>query len=317
MNEKIKLGISSCLLGYKVRWNGGHKLDGFLADELGKYVEYVPVCPEMEVGLGTPRETLRLVGDPKDPRLVFRNSKEDITDRMKRWSGQRLDELEKEELCGYIFKTKSPSSGMVRVKVYDEKGVVRSNNGSGLFARAFMDRFPMLPVEDNGRMHDPGLRENFIVRVFTYHRWRQLIKNSRTVGGLVDFHTGNKLLYMAHHPDTARAMGKLVARAKEMRLEELLISYESMMIKCLKYKSTPSKNANVLYHIMGYFNRNLQSDEKQELIEIIENYRKEYLPLIVPITLLNHFIRKHAQPYLKTQYYLNPHPIELKLRNHP
>ncbi len=315
MNEKIKLGISHCLLGANVRWNGGHTKDHFLADIFGQYVEYVPVCPEVEIGLGIPREPLRLVGSPENPRLMTQKTNIDMTERMLTWAKKRLDQLEKEELCGYIFKTKSPSSGMERIKVYNEKGAA-IRKGVGIFARAFMDRFPLVPVEDEGRLHDIGLRENFIVRVFTYYRWLQLLKKGRTTGRLVDFHTRNKLLFMAHHPEIAREMGKLTAKAKQLPTDELFTTYLTLMMKCLKYKSTPRKNANVLYHMTGYFKKHLQPEEKQELVELIEHYRLEYYPLIVPITLFRHYVRKYRQPYLKDQYYLNPHPLELKLRNH-
>lgn len=315
MDEKIKLGISHCLLGAEVRWNGGHTKDHFLAGILGEYVEYVPVCPEVEIGLGIPREPLRLVGSPDAPRLMTQKTGIDMTDRMLEWAAKRLDMLEKEELCGYIFKTKSPSSGMDRIKVYNEKGAA-VRKGVGIFARAFMERFPLVPVEDEGRLQDIGLRDNFIVRVFTFHRWRQLLREGRTSGGLVRFHTRNKLLFMAHNPEIMRRLGKLTARVKEAAVDELFTSYLALMMDCLKYKATPRKNANVLYHMLGYFKKELDADEKQELVELIENYRLGYYPLVVPLTLINHYVRKFKQSYLADQYYLNPHAMELKLRNH-
>jgi uncharacterized protein YbgA (DUF1722 family)/uncharacterized protein YbbK (DUF523 family) len=317
MEEKIKLGISSCLLGNKVRYNGGHTLDRFLAEVLGKYVQYVPVCPEVEIGLPIPRDTLRLVQGDNDerPRLIMPKTGADYTDKMLDWAVKRLDGLDKQDLCGYIFKTKSPSSGMQRVKVYNEKGGVRTS-GSGVFAGAFMERFPMMPVEDEGRLQDIGLRENFIERVFTYHRWRTALKKKQSVGTVVDFHTRNKMLFMAHHPDMARKMGKLLAQSKEIPLQEFVQTYRTMMMDCMKYKATERKNADVLYHMMGYFKKQLESDEKQELRELIEDYRQGHYPLVVPLTLIKHYVRKYDQPYLKEQYYLNPHPVELKLRNH-
>jgi uncharacterized protein YbgA (DUF1722 family)/uncharacterized protein YbbK (DUF523 family) len=315
MEEKIKLGISSCLLGEKVRYNGGHTLDHFLAGVLGQYVEYVPVCPEVEMGLPVPREALRLVGTPETPRLMTQKTGIDYTGRMLAWAKTRLDQLEKEGLCGYIFKSKSPSSGMERVKVYNETGVAR-RTGVGMFARAFMERFPLLPVEDEGRLHDIGLRENFIVRVFTYFRWRKVLQGPRTIGAVVDFHTGNKLLFMAHHVEIVRQMGSLLARAKQMPLDEFFDTYQDLMMKCMKYKATVRKNTNVLLHMVGYFKKLLEADEKKELLELIDNYRLGYYPLIVPLTLLKHYVRKYDQPYLGCQYYLDPHPLELKLRNH-
>jgi uncharacterized protein YbgA (DUF1722 family)/uncharacterized protein YbbK (DUF523 family) len=317
MEEKIKLGISSCLLGEKVRYNGGHTLDRFLADMLGQYVDYVPVCPEVGIGLPIPREALQLVKYPGDetPRLMTQKTGIDYTERMLSWAGFRLEQLQKEELCGYIFKSKSPSSGMERITVYNEKGMAQ-RNGIGMFARAFMEKFPLMPVEDEERLHDIGLRENFIVRVFTYHRWRKVLKGPRTIGAVMNFHTKNKLLFMAHHPEMARQLGKLPAKAKEMPLEEFFTNYESLMMKLMTYKSTVRKNANALYHMMGYFKKQLDPDEKQELVEVIEQYRLGYYPLVVPLTLLKHYVRKYDQPYLRDQYYLNPHPVELKLRNH-
>ena len=315
MEEKIRLGISRCLLGDNVRWNGGHTIDHFLVETLGQFVEYVPVCPEVEIGLSVPREPLRLVGSPESPRLMTQKTGIDMTGRMLTWARKRLKELEKENLCGYIFKTKSPSSGMQRIKVYNEKGgAVRS--GVGIFARAFMDHFPHLPVEDEGRLHDVGLRENFIVRVFTYYRWRSAIEAAPAAATVVAFHTRNKLLFMAHHPEIARQLGKLTANTRALPLEKFLSTYQTLMMNCLEYKSTTRKNANVLYHMLGFFKKQLEAEEKQELVEIIEHYRLEFVPLVVPLTLFTHYVRKYQQPYLKDQYYLNPHPLELKLRNH-
>lgn len=315
MTEKIKLGVSSCLLGHKVRWNGDHQLDHFIAEELGRYVEYVHVCPEVETGLGTPRETLRLMGDSDSPRLVFSKSGGDITERMKTWAEKRLDELATFELRGYIFKSRSPSSGMERIRVYGDNGEVR-RNGVGIFARAFMNRFPLLPVEDEGRLNDAGLRENFIVRVFTYDRWRRFMTENAAISGLVQFHTNNKLLFMAHHPPTARELGRLTAQAGQIPDGELLTRYESLMMAGLKFKATAKKNTAVLQHMMGFFKKELTAAEKKELLDIIWNYYNELIPLIVPVTLIGHYVRKYNQDYLAKQYYLNPHPLELKLRNH-
>ncbi len=313
--EKIRLGISSCLLGEKVRYDGGHKLDRFLTETLGQYVEYIPVCPEVECGLPVPRESMHLQGDLESPRLITSRTKQDFTDRMLHWARNRVAELEKEALCGFIFKSDSPSSGMERVKVYNERGVP-VKKGVGLFAKTFIERFPLLPVEEEGRLHDPSLRENFIERIFALKRWRELLAEKETRGRLVDFHTKHKLLILSHAPKHYQEMGKLVARAKALGLRELYTQYRSLFMEALQLKATPKKNANVLQHMLGYFKGQLSSDEKKELIEIIDLYRKEYIPLIVPVTLMNHYVRKYAQPYLRDQVYLNPHPIELQLRNH-
>jgi len=313
--ERIKLGISSCLLGNEVRYDGGHKLDRFLRDILGPYAEYVPVCPEVEIGLPIPRESLRLVGDPDDPRLVTRKSDADHTDRMKKWSEKRLHRLEKEGLCGFIFKSRSPSSGMQGVKVYNREGMP-GRTGSGIFARAFQDRFPLLPVEDEGRLHDAGLRENFIERLFVFRRWRRLVESGGKLRDLVDFHTRHKYLIMSHSPAHLRTLGKLVAAGKEMPKDRLLDDYFNNLMAGLKLLATVKKNSNVLQHILGYFKKELSADEKQEVLEVIEEYHRELVPLIVPVVLLRHFVRKYEEHYLAKQHYLYPHPTELMLRNH-
>lgn len=315
MEDSIRLGISACLLGKKVRYDGGHKIDRFLVDTLGRYVQYIPVCPEMECGLGVPRETLRLVGEVDAPRLVTTRSHIDHTNRMLSWAEQRVAELEKENLCGFIFKSDSPSSGMERVKVYGKKGMP-VKKGVGIFARAFMAHFPYLPVEEEGRLHDPMLRENFIERIFVFKRWRELLSGSNKRGDLVAFHTAHKLMLLAHSPAHYRQMGKLIAGMKELPAPTLYETYQRLLMEALQLKATPAKNTNVLQHIMGYFKKLLTADEKQELIELIDLYRKQLLPLIVPVTIINHYVRKYDSPYLKTQCYLSAHPIELKLRNH-
>jgi uncharacterized protein YbgA (DUF1722 family)/uncharacterized protein YbbK (DUF523 family) len=315
MHTKIKLGISSCLLGEKVRFDGGHKLDHFITETLGKFVEFVPVCPEVECGLGIPREAMHLVASPEGPRLVTVRTQVDHTERMLAWARKRIVELEQEDLCGFIFKSDSPSSGMERVKIYSGKGMA-AKTGVGLFAREFMQHFPLLPVEEEGRLHDPGLRENFLESLFTMKRWRDTLALGPKPKHLVDFHTRHKLLIMSHSPKHYEVLGKLVAQLKGIPLAELYEKYQTSLMEALRLKTTVKKNANVLMHAMGYFKKNLSSAEKEELLEIIDEYRKEYIPLIVPVTLLNHFVRKYEQPYLKDQYYLHPHPIELKLRNH-
>jgi len=315
MEDKIRLGISACLMGQNVRYDGGHKHDRYLTDTLGEYVEYVPVCPEVECGLGIPRESMRLVGDPKSPRLVTVRSGQDLTERMLSWARGRVKELEKEGLCGFIFKSDSPSSGMERVKVYNEKGMPEKA-GIGMFAKTFMDHFPLIPVEEEGRLHDPKLRESFIESIFTLRRWREVVQEKKSLGNLVAFHTQHKLLALSHSEKHYRAMGKLVAEGKKLPLSEVYASYETLLMEALKLKTTVKKNANVLQHMMGYFKEQLSKDEKQELLEILDEYRKGYIPLVVPITLINHYVRKYKEDYLTQQVYLNPHPIALQLRNH-
>ncbi len=315
MTTAIKLGVSTCLLGEKVRFDGGHKHNRYITQVLGQFFEFVPVCPESECGLGIPREAMRLVGEVANPRLVTNKTRVDHTVRMHQWAAGRLDDLEKSDLCGFIFKKDSPSSGLHRVKVYNDKGQP-VKNGRGLFAAAFTARFPRIPVEEEGRLNDPVLRENFIERVFALKRWRELLEGKRTLGRLVDFHTREKLLLMSHSQPHYREMGRLVATGKARTPADLYDAYEALLFKALDLKGTVSKHTNVLMHILGYFKKQLAADEKQEVLELIDNYRKGHLPLIVPITLMNHFVRKYRQPYLAQQTYLNPHPLDLQLRNH-
>jgi uncharacterized protein YbgA (DUF1722 family)/uncharacterized protein YbbK (DUF523 family) len=314
MEQKIKIGVSSCLLGKEVRYNGGHSHDRYVTGTLGQYFTFVDVCPEVEAGFGIPRETMRLVGNPDDPRLVTSKTKKDVTGKMQKWAKRRVLELEKEDLCGFIFKKGSPSSGMERVRVYTEKGMP-SNRGSGMFARAFMDHFPQVPIEEDGRLNDSALRENFIERIFALRRWRLMAAERKSLGKVVAFHTAHKLQIMSHSVKLYREMGRLVAHGKELDIQLLYKQYETLFMQALSLQATVKKNVNVLQHMAGYFKKQLNKDEKQELQEVIEQYHNQLTPLIVPITLVNHYVRKYDQEYLKNQFYLHPHPIELKLRN--
>ncbi len=315
VEDKIRLGVSRCLLGEKVRYDGGHKHDRYLTDTLGRWIEYVGVCPEVECGMGVPREALRLEGEVTAPRLMTHHSKMDFTDQMQNWGQGRLRELENADLCGYIFKSKSPSSGMTRIKVHGPDGKVR-HSGVGIWAAMFMEHFPWLPVEDEGRLHDPKIRENFIDRVFTMKRFRDARAQGATSANLIAFHSRHKLLFMAHNPQLYRETGRLVAQSKELGAENTWEAYLPLLTKAFVCQATTKKHVNVLQHIMGYFKKQLSSDEKRELLEVINNYAQQFVPLVVPVTLLNHYVRKYDQPYLKEQYYLNPHPVELALRNH-
>jgi uncharacterized protein YbgA (DUF1722 family)/uncharacterized protein YbbK (DUF523 family) len=315
MTERIRLGVSTCLLGENVRFDGGHKHDRFLTDTLGQYVEFVPVCPEVECGLGVPREPMRLEGQPAAPRLLTVRTRQDLTQRLLTWARRRVAELAHEDLDGFIFKARSPNCGRVRVKVYNDRGGPKAT-GVGLFARVFMDHFPLLPAADEGRLHNPEIRGNFIERIFFHQRWREFSEQKPDLGDLVTFHTRHQLQILAHSPELYRQMGRLVARARELPLPEVLAAYPAMAMAALRLKATVKKNANVLYHLLGYFKKQLTGDEKQELLEIIDSYRRGELPLIVPVTLINHYVRCYQEPYLKEQFYLLPHPLELKLRNH-
>ncbi|HSL91465.1 MAG TPA: DUF523 and DUF1722 domain-containing protein [Candidatus Limnocylindrales bacterium] len=311
----IRVLVSSCLLGDKVRYDGGHKRDPFLVETLGRFVEYVPVCPEVECGLPTPREAMRLAGDPAHPRLVTVKSGVDHTGKMQGWIRRKLQDLEDLDLCGYICKKDSPSSGMERVKVYGETGIP-SKVGAGMFTKAFMDHFPLVPVEEEGRLQDPALREMFVERVFTLRRLRDRIRKGKSRGNLVEFHTDHKLLLLTHGRALYAEMGKLVAHAKDLPLEELYGRYLRLLMEALRFRTSPAKCADVLMHMMGHFRQFLTSDEKQELLEVIGRYRNRLIPLVVPVTLIRHYVRKYDVAYLKRQVFLNPHPVELMLRNH-
>ena len=314
-DRPIRVGISSCLLGKEVRFDGGHKRDRYLTDTLGIFFEWVPVCPEVELGLGTPRETLRLIGEPESPRLVFRKTGGDITDEMQGWSQKRLEPLAKQDLSGYILKSDSPSCGMERVRVYGTGGMP-SKTGVGIYARALLDRFPFLPVEEEGRLHDIPLRENFVERVFCYRRWRDLVAGGLTRGKLVEFHTRHKLLLMAHSPKHYTELGRVVANAKAMSPSALEQTYGELFMTALKVKATTKKHTNVLQHILGYLKKSLEPRDKAEMLAVLADYAKGLVPLVVPLTLLKHYLSRFEVAYVLDQVYLNPHPKELMLRNH-
>jgi len=313
-STSIKIGVSSCLLGEKVRYDGGHKQDRYITDTLGKYFTFVPVCPEVECGMTTPREAMRLEGDPANPRLIARQTRIDKTAQMLAYCATRVRELETVDLCGFIFKKDSPSSGLYRVKVFNNG--VAAKSGSGLFAAAVARNFPLLPLEEDGRLNDPAIRENFIERVFGYRRWKDFLRSKPDIGRLVAFHAGHKLLLMAHSIRIYREMGTLVAHGKEIDQSELLQRYETLFMKALALQATVKKNTNVLMHIMGYFKQQLSCAEKKELLEVISRYHDHLVPLVVPLTLLTHYVNKYDKLYLQQQVYLAPHPAELMLRNH-
>jgi uncharacterized protein YbgA (DUF1722 family)/uncharacterized protein YbbK (DUF523 family) len=316
MTERIKVLVSACLLGEKVRYDGGHKRDLFLKETLGPFVEWVRVCPEVDSGLPVPREAMRLVGDPKRPLLLTNRTGIDHTERMERWAEDRLEELSRLDLCGYICKKDSPSSGMERVRVYSGGNGVPTRTGAGVFTRMFMERFPRIPVEEEGRLTDPVLREMFFERVFCLRRFRNLLARPLSRGALVDFHTDHKLLLLSHDRRQYEEMGRLVAGAKTLPIGTLYRKYEEIFMAALAHKATPKKCADVLSHMMGYFRKMLSTTEKQEMIEVIYQYRRRLVPLVVPVTLLRHYVRKYDVAYLARQVFLNPHPVELMLRNH-
>jgi uncharacterized protein YbgA (DUF1722 family)/uncharacterized protein YbbK (DUF523 family) len=314
MTTPVKVGVSSCLLGEHVRYDGGHKHDLYITDTLGRYFSFVPVCPEVGCGMPVPREAMRLEGDPANPRLVTIRSQTDRTEQMLAFCRTRVRELESADLCGFIFKKGSPSSGLYRVRVYT--GGMPAKSGSGLFAAAMVRHFPLLPVEEEGRLNDPRIRENFLERVFGFRRWKDLLLDNPDPGRVAAFHARHKLLIMAHSPSIYREMGTVVAHGKEQKIPELLQRYGALFMKSLALHATVKKNANVLMHVMGYFKRELSRAEKEELLGVIGRYRDQLVPLIVPLTLLKHYVDKYDRIYLQQQLYLFPHPAELMLRNH-
>lgn len=310
----IKIGISSCLLGNPVRYDGAHQQDSYLSDTMGHFFEFVPVCPEFECGLGAPRETMCLLGDFQNPRLMTTLSGIDHTAKLLAWAQPRIRELSAESLSGFIFKSKSPSCGRERVKVYPRQDGKPKRIGIGLFARALMEAFPLLPVADEAHLHDLGRRENFIERIFICRDWRAVKHGAMTVSGLASFHSQHQLQIMAHSPRHCRAMGRLLAQNKPANL--LFDQYEALLLAALRLLPTVKKHGDVLRHIVGYFKKLLPAAEKNALMEGIDLYRQGEAPLLVPVTLLNHYARQYQQHSLAQQVYLHPHPLELQLRNH-
>jgi uncharacterized protein YbgA (DUF1722 family)/uncharacterized protein YbbK (DUF523 family) len=315
VKNEIRIGVSSCLLGQNVRFDGGHKRDPFLVGSFGRFVTWVPVCPEVEIGLGTPRESIRLERRGDETHLVAPKSGRDLSQAMRAYAERRVRQLEAEDLCGYVLKKDSPSCGMERVRLNDENGVP-SRTGRGLFAEVLLQRLPSLPVEEEGRLGDARLRDNFVERVFAYKRLKELFSGRWTVGDLVRFHTAQKLLVMAHSPDAYRSLGRLVAGARGAPRAELRERYSAELMAALKVPATPRKHANVMQHMLGHFSQSLTPAERQELLGLVDDHRRGLVPLVVPLTLLRHHVRRFDVKYLSGQAYLDPHPKELMLRNH-
>lgn len=326
-DDRPRIGVSACLLGEPVRFDGGHKRDPFLVETFGQHVEWVPVCPEVEAGLGTPRETMRLtlVGPPDRGKgetyplervaMVVHKTGADVTAVMRRYARPKVEELADAGLSGFVLKKDSPSCGMERVKVYAGSGPAE-RAGRGVFAWALLTRLPHLPVEEEGRLSDPHLRENFVERVFAYQRLRRLFGQRWTIGDLVRFHTAHKLTLMAHSPAAYRSLGQLVADASRRARRALQDEYEAGFMAALTAVATSKRHANVLQHMLGYFKKSLETDARDELLDLIEQHRIGRVPLVVPMTLFKHHVRRLGVEYLAGQIYLDPHPRELSLRNH-
>ena len=311
----IRVGVSSCLLGQEVRYDSGHKKDRYLTDILDDYVEWVSICPEVESGMSTPRPAMRLVEDGHNVRMAEIKSNIDHTTQMTKFSQLRVRKLRDQNLCGYILKKNSPSCGMTRVKIWKDKGMPR-RDGRGLYASALMDAYPNLPVEEEGRLHDAALRENFIERVFAYRRLQDLFRPRWTVGQVMKFHTAHKLQLMAHSPVAYRTLGQLVAVTKEVPRATFRSDYEDGFMTALAQRASRGRNTNALQHAAGYVKTKIDSASRNELADLIHDYRNGLVPLVVPLSLLRHHIRVHEIDYLAGQSYLQPHPKELMLRNH-
>jgi uncharacterized protein YbgA (DUF1722 family)/uncharacterized protein YbbK (DUF523 family) len=314
-SERIRLGISTCLVGERVRYDGGHKRDEFLVESLGPWVDWVPVCPEVEIGLGIPRDPIRLVGAPETPRLVVERTGEDLTARMRRYAEARVSGLARLGLDGYVLKRASPSCGMERVKVHGESGRP-APAGRGLYAAVLMERLPLLPVEEEGRLTDAGIRENFIERVFAAARWRRFRAARPRPGALVAFHAAQKFAVLAHSPSHYSRLGRLVADAGRRPMPELLDEYAAIFAAALAVRATRGRHVNALQHMAGFLTRDLDANDRAELAAVVEDYRRGLVPLVVPLTLLKHHVRRLGAAYLADQVYLSPHPRELMLRNH-
>jgi uncharacterized protein YbgA (DUF1722 family)/uncharacterized protein YbbK (DUF523 family) len=315
IDDRLRLGISECLMGRAVRHDGGHKHDRFLTDTLGQWVEWIPICPEVEIGLGTPRPAMRLVASGTGTRLRVRKSGEDLTDRMRTWADGWLAGAT--DLEGFVLKKDSPSCGMERVRVYpkpDEGTAERT--GTGIFAAALTESLPHLPVEEEGRLNDPTLRERFFDRVFAHRRWRRFRAANPRVADLQAFHAASKMSLLSHQETGYRQLGKIVAEARPHHLERTLDDYEDGYVEVFRHTATRRRHANVLQHLAGHLKKVIDDEDRAELSDVIDRYRRGILPLVVPVTLLRHHTRRHGSDWLRSQTYLDPYPNELMLRNH-
>lgn len=315
----IKVGISACLLGQEVRYNGSHKRSRYLQDILSKYFDYAPICPEMGIGMGVPRKPIRLITtsgnnvEGIEAALSDDNSVR-FTDQLKEYAQKQAHQLS--DASGYIFMQKSPSCGYSRVKLYHENGNPLEV-AQGIYAAELDRLLPLMPKEEAGRLSDAMIRENFITRVMAYHDWQYNVAYNLSPQALLDFHVRYKYLLMAHHIKTYQSLGQLLSNLKAKPLGEIAHEYIKAFMDALKHIANRKKNSNVLQHLQGYLKKHLEKDEKQEMQNLIHQYRTGLIPIVVPLTLLNHHIHKHTddENYLRKQKYLNPHPYELGLRN--
>ena len=310
---RIPVGISRCLLGEEVRYNGGHKLSRFCRDQLSKWFRYVDTCPEVEIGLPVPRKAMRLVATDRGTRVLqIDDDSKDFTDALAGLAEQKKDSLER--LCGFIFMQKSPSCGAFRMKVYHPKGHIDSTDGRGAFAEQIMLRYPNLPVEEAGRLMDAPLRENFITRVFVYQEWRELLRCEPRKKDIIEFHSRHKYLLLARSQRHYKLLGRLLARAGNLSMATLVQRYETLLMDGMRRVAGRAGNTNALQHMQGYLKKVLNSEQKAELVQLIDSYRKGEVPMIVPLTLLRHY-ESLAPDYYRRQKLLAPHPKELGLYN--
>ncbi|MFC6669168.1 YbgA family protein [Marinobacterium aestuariivivens] len=311
--DRIPVGISACLLGEKVRYNGGHKRSSYCLEVLADCFDFKPFCPELAVGLGVPREAIRLVGDPAAPRALGTQHPDlDVTDALAEKGRDLASRMP--DLCGYILIKGSPSCGMERVKIYHENGIPNAA-GRGIFAAALMAANPLLPVEEEGRLHDPVLRENFITRVFALNRWKTEVEADPGYHALLQYHSRSKYLLMAHSYEGYRQLGRYLAEAHSLPLQEAMDTYIAGFMAHMAQRASRKSHVNVLMHILGYLKKSIDSDCKQELLDVIERYRRAEVHLVVPLTLIKHYLKRYGSDYIQQQSYLDPHPYQLGLRN--
>ncbi|WP_298773555.1 DUF523 and DUF1722 domain-containing protein [uncultured Shewanella sp.] len=310
--NKMKIGISACVMGQNVRFDGGHKRSVFCTEQLSEYVQFNPICPEVAVGLPTPRKSIRQIDKGAQVFLSRPDGSQDVTQAITQY-GKDIANI-CTDLAGFIFCAKSPTCGMERVKIYHHHGKGSSATGIGLFARQIMEANPALPVEESGRLNDPLLRENFITRIFTYQKWLTLKANGLNKHKLITFHSQVKYLVLSHHLESYRKLGQLLGTKSTLSIEQLGEKYILLLMNALRHLASKKSHTNTLQHLQGYFKKHLNKNKRAELSKAIASYRKGLTPLLVPLTLIKHYLLEFPNEYLSQQAYLNPHPETLKLR---
>ncbi|MCP4971507.1 MAG: DUF523 and DUF1722 domain-containing protein [Arcobacter sp.] len=310
----MKIGISSCLLGTMCRYDGGHSKDKFILNELGKYFDFKPFCPE-KIIFATPREAIRLVKKDEKIKVKTSNTNIDVTSKVKNISEELVSQIEEDELCGFIFKSKSPTCGMQRVKVYKENKGVPENSEVGIFAGEVKDKYPLLPTEEEGRLGDAWLRENFLMQIFAYKNIFEFLKYEASFKKLVDFHTSYKYLIYSKSHISYKKLGNIVANHKKLNLKEVLEKYKLCFLETIYKKGSILKTYNILLHIFGYFKKHISKDEKKEILDSVEEFKQGIIPLIAVVKILNLYVTRFDIKYLKIQKFLNPYPKELALRS--